>query len=205
MNITIIGSGNVGATLAAAFYKAGHTVIFGVKDPAMPFKGKDIADQLSLPYFSIQEAVNKSEVIFLCTPAKFADAVAQILGDVQNKIIIDTMNGLNQQPAGFTNTTDAILANCNTADVVKCFNSTGFENMANPVYNGQGIDMFMAGNSEKGKQIAKQLAADIGFANCYDFGGNDKFLALEQFAFAWINLAIMQKQGRDIAFKLIRR
>lgn len=205
MNITIIGSGNVGGTLAAAFRKAGHTVIFGVKDPAMSFKGKDMADQLSLPYFLIQEAVKKSEVIFLCTPAKFADTITQSLGDVHNKIIIDTMNGLNMQPAGFTNTTDAILANCNTTDVVKCFNSTGFENMADPIYKGQGIDMFMAGSSEKGKQVAKQLATDIGFANCYDFGGNHKFYALEQFAFAWINLAIIQKQGRDIAFKLIKR
>lgn len=205
MNITIIGSGNVGSTLATALHKAEHTVIFGVKDPMVPFKGKELADKLSFAYFKVKEAVEKSEVIFLCTPSKFADTAAQSLGDVHNKIIIDTMNELNMQPGGFTNTTDAILANCNTTDVVKCFNCTGFENIANPVYNEQGIDMFMAGNSEKAKLIAKRLAIDIGFAKCHDFGGNDKFFALEQFAFAWINLAIMQKQGRDIAFKLTKR
>lgn len=205
MKITIIGSGNVGGTLAAAFTKAGHTVVFGVKNPAIDFKGKDMADQLSLPYFSIPEAVKLSEVIFLCTPAKFADTIAQNLGDVHDKIIIDTMNGMNMQPPGYTNTTDAILANCNATSVVKCFNSTGFENMANPVYNGERLDMFMAGSSEPGKRIAKQLAMDIGFANCYDFGGNDTFFALEQLAFAWINLAILQKHGRNIAFKLLKR
>ena len=112
---------------------------------------------------------------------------------------------IGMKPEGFTNTADAILANCNTPDVVKCFNSTGFENMANPIYDEQGIDMFVTGNSEKGKQIATQLATDIGFAKCYDFGGNNKFFALEQFAFAWINLTIIQKQGRDLAFKLIKR
>lgn len=115
------------------------------------------------------------------------------------------MNAVFMKPAHYTNTSDAILDNCNCTDVVKCFNSTGFENMLNPMYNGEGIDMFVAGNSEKGKAVASQLAKDIGFATCYDFGGNDKFYALEQFAFAWINLAIVQKHGRNLAFKLIKR
>jgi hypothetical protein len=39
----------------------------------------------------------------------------------------------------------------------------------------------------------------------YDFGGNDKFDLIEQFAFCWVNLAIIQKQGRDLAFKILRR
>jgi predicted dinucleotide-binding enzyme len=205
MNITIIGAGNVGGALAVAFRKAGHSVIFGVKDPAIHFKGKELADQFSFPYFSVKKAVERSEVIVVSIPAQFAAELAKGLGDVSDKIIIDTMNAVFMKPEGFTNTADAILANCNTAGVVKCFNSTGFENMVNPVYDGQGIDMFVAGNSEKGKQVAKQLATDIGFANCYDFGGNDKFFALEQFAFAWINLAIIQKHGRDIAFKIVKR
>jgi hypothetical protein len=205
MNIAIIGAGNVGSTLAMAFRKAGHSVIFGVKDPTIDFKGKELADTLGFPYFITNNAVEKSDVIVLCTPAKNADNVAKSLGNVQGKIIIDTMNGLGMQPTGFTNTTDAILANCNTTDAVKCFNSTGFENMSNPLYAENRIDMFVAGDSQKGKQIAQQLAKDIGFENCYDFGGNDKFFALEQFAFAWINLAIMQKQGRNIAFKILKR
>ena len=205
MNITIVGAGNVGGALAVAFRKAGHSIILGVKNPAIPFKGKELADQYSFSYFKTAEAVAKSEVIVLSTPAQFAGEVAKSLGDVSAKIIIDTMNAVFIKPEGFTNTADAILANCNCTDVVKCFNTTGFENMANPVYHGEGIDMFVAGNSEKGKQAAMQLSKDIGFANCYDFGGNDKFFAIEQLAFAWVNLAIIQKYGRDITFKVIKR
>lgn len=205
MNITIIGTGNVGGTLAVALQKAGHSVIFGVRDPYVQFKGKVLADQFGFPYFSVKDAVEKSEIIIISIPAQFASNIAKELGNVADKIIIDTMNAVFMKPEGFTNTTDAILANCNTNDVVKCFNSTGFENLANPIYNGQGIDMFVAGSSEKGKRVAMQLATDIGFANCYDFGGNDKFFALEQFAFGWINLAIIQKYGRDIALKLVSR
>lgn len=158
MNITIIGTGNVGGALAGAFRKAGHSVIYGVKDPSLAFKGKELADQLGIPYFKVAEAVAKSEVIVVSTPAELAAEVAKSLGDTSGKVIIDTMNAVFMKPEGFSNTADAILANCNTTDVVKCFNTTGFENMANPVYHGEGIDMFVAGSSEKGKKVAMQLA-----------------------------------------------
>lgn len=146
-----------------------------------------------------------AEVIIISVPAQFAAETAKSLGNVQNKVIIDTMNGVFMKPDGFDNTADAILANCNTADVVKCFNTTGFENMLDPIYNGQGIDMFTAGSSDKGIAIATQLAKEMGFGAVYHFGGNDTFSLIEQFAMSWITLAIIQKQGRDIAFKVIRK
>ena len=65
--------------------------------------------------------------------------------------------------------------------------------------------MFMAGDSAIAKQAAHQLALDAGFAACWDFGNADKVVLLEQFALSWINLAIMQGHGRDIAFRLVRR
>jgi hypothetical protein len=112
---------------------------------------------------------------------------------------------MGRGPAGFQNTSEAILANTHTRDVVKCFNTTGFNNMQDPVYGTQSLDVFVAGDSPKGKVIATQLALDVGFAACYDIGGNDKFTLMEQFAFFWINLAMFQGQGREIGFKLLRR
>lgn len=77
--------------------------------------------------------------------------------------------------------------------------------MLNPVYKGEAVDMFMAGDSDIAKDIAVQLALDCGFENCYDFGKSDKVELLEKFALSWINLAIMQGQGRNIAFRLVKR
>lgn len=88
---------------------------------------------------------------------------------------------------------------------MKCFNSTGFENMDDPLYGEQAINMFVAGDSQKGKKVATQLAKDIGFAECYDFGGDDKIDSLEQLVLAWINLAIFQKMGGNLAFKILKR
>lgn len=204
MNIAIIGTGNVGRALATAWAKAGHHIFLGVKD-LQQFKGKELLQNPNTTALSIPEAVQRASVILIATPATAAAEVAISLGNTEGKIIMDAMNIImGRGPQGFHTTADAILANTATKDVVKCFNTTGFNNMENPVYNGVAIDLFVAGDSQKGKTTAIQLAKDAGFGECYDIGGNDKFQLMEQFAWFWINLA-MQGQGREIAFKLLKR
>lgn len=205
MIIAIIGTGNVGGALATHWSKAGHTIHLGVRD-AENFKGSDLLKNPATSLHSIEEAVRLSEVILMATPATAAIEATRQLGDTSGKLIIDAMNIVGGRgPQGYTNTSEAILANTNTDEVVKCFNTTGFNNMKDPNYNGMAVDLFCCGNSKRGKEIAVQLAKDAGFAECYDIGGNDKFELMEKFAWFWINLAMVQGQGREIAFKLLRR
>lgn len=205
MKIAIIGTGHVGGALATKWSKAGHQIYLGVKD-LKAFKGKELLQNPNTSVHPVAEAVSKSDIIVIATPAPLAVAVAQSLGDTTGKIIIDAMNiVMGRGPLGFKTTSEAILAHTQTKDVVKCFNSTGFNNMLNPLYGNMAIDMFVAGDSEKGKIAAIQLAKDAGFGECYPIGGNDKFELMEQFAWFWINLAMFQGQGREIGFKLLKR
>ncbi len=203
--IAIIGTGNVGGALATQWANNVHEINLGVRD-VNNFKGKALLSNPNTHVFTIEEAVKQSEVILLSTPAPIAVEVAQSLGDTTGKIIIDTMNiVMGRGPKGYNNTSDAILDHTQSRDVVKCFNTTGANNMQNPVYGDTAIDLFVAGDSEKGKSTAMQLAKDAGFAACYSIGGNDKFELMEQFAWFWINLAMFQGQGREIGFKLLKR
>ncbi|MBK8701996.1 MAG: NAD(P)-binding domain-containing protein [Saprospiraceae bacterium] len=205
MKIAIIGTGNVGGALATKWAQKGHHIYLGVSD-VENFKGKELLKNNNTTVMPIKQAVGMAEVILLATPAPAAIEVTNSLGDTTGKVIIDAMNVvMGRGPAGFTNTTDAILAHTQSRDVVKCFNTTGFNNMENPNYGDTALDLFVAGNSETGKAVAIQLAKDAGFAKCYPIGGNDKFELMEQFAFFWINLAMFQGQGRDIGFKLLKR
>ena len=205
MKIAIIGTGNVGGALASKWSDAGHTIYLGVRDRDN-FKGKHLLKNSNTTAEFVKEAVDKADIILIATPAVNAVAVATSLGDTTGKIIIDAMNiVMGNGPEGFTNTTDAILANTASEDVVKCFNTTGFNNIENTKYGQFDIDIFTSGDSEKGKKIAVQLARDAGFGACYDIGGNDKFQLMEQFAWFWINLAMFQGEGREMAFKLLKR
>lgn len=224
MKIAIIGTGNVGGALAQKWAAAGHEVLLGVRD-ITNFKGKELLGTKGISALATKAAVAAAEVILIATPAPMAVEVATSLGDTAGKVIIDAMNivggrgpkpaGMPQgspgqggplgEPQGYQSTAPAILANTASRDVVKAFNTTGANNIKNPVYGTMVLDAFVAGDSQKGKAIARQLAADAGFAECYDVGGNDKFELMEQFAFFWINLAMMQGLGREIGFKLLRK
>lgn len=205
MKIAIIGAGNVGGALASGWARAGHSVILGVRNPGDREVQALVAANQNLSANTVTAAAQEAEVILVSVPVGALTEVAKSLGELKNKIIIDATNSLFQKPEPYAHGVEAFKALTQCQDVVKCFNSTGFENMANPKYGDTGIDMFVAGSSVRGKQAAAQLARDLGFAECHDFGGDDKIQLLENFALAWINLAIMQGKGRNIAFKLVTR
>lgn len=205
MNIAVIGAGNVGGTLADKWVKAGHTVIIGARDFNSPKLQKTLAKDSRIKYASIPKAVEESSVILISTPPHIVLDLADEMGDVSDKVIIDSTNSFRSRPDDYENAYDALKAVTGCKNMVKCFNSTGYENMEDTRYGDMRADMFMAGDSGTAKDIARQLSRDCGFANCYDFGGDDKVDLLEKFAISWINLAIFQNEGRNIAFKVIRR
>ena len=204
MKIAIIGTGNVGSTLAKGFAAAGHPVLLGVRNKD-EFKGSALTSIKNISVHLIADAAAAADVMVIAAVPQAVKDIASQLGDVSNKIIIDAMNSVRVKPEPYSNTTEALLALTNCKDVVKCFNTTGAENMANPYYANQQLDMFYAGDSNKAKKVAEQLAKEIGFENVYNFGGSDKFNLLEQFALSWINLAMAQGQGRSIGFKILKR
>jgi predicted dinucleotide-binding enzyme len=160
--------------------KGRHVIFLGVQDLNI-FKGQDLLKNPHTFAMPVQEAVAAAECKLPATPAPAAINVAKSLGDTNGKIIIDAMNIiLKKEPAGFNN-------------------------MVNPMYGDTALDLFVAGDSAKGKEAAKQLAKVAGFVNCYDIGRNDKFELMEQFAWFWINLAMFQGQGREIGIKLLKR
>lgn len=205
MKIAIIGSGNVGSALGKGWSLAGHSVVFGVRDAMSPKTKKALDLVPDAVIRSVKDAAQQAEVIVITTPPEAVPALVPELGDLAGKTIIDTTNSVRTRPEPYPTAFHALKSLTGSDLVVKCFNSTGFENMLNPIYHGTGIDMFVAGNNIEAKQVAETLAKDLGFETCYDFGGDDKVELLEKFALSWINLAIMQGHGRGLAFKLLKR
>lgn len=202
--IAIVGSGNVGGALAQRWVEAGHAVLIGAQFP-LSAKNIELATKIGEDRFtSVPFAVQQAEVILYAAPPHAAPEVVAEWGDLKGKVLIDATNAMGKSPSPFPTVFHYFLEHT-TAELVKCFNTTGFENLLNPQYGKDRLDLFMAGNSVKGKEIAAQLAVDSGFDRCIDFGGNDQVELLEKFAEAWINLAIRQKMGRRIGFKLLMK
>lgn len=200
MKIAIIGTGNVGSALATGWAKAGHEILLGVRNK-QNFAGKELLSLKNCTLHSIAEAVAQTDVILVSVPPKSILEVAPLLQNVEEKIIIDPTNSFPSPPLGYKNCYEAWAQTTNCKHLVKTFNNTGYQNMRQP----EGLDTFVAGDSDKAKKTAKKLAADLGFANCYNFGEGDKAGLLEQLAICWINMAYFQGMGTDFGFNIVKR
>ncbi|MBZ0182124.1 MAG: NAD(P)-binding domain-containing protein [Melioribacteraceae bacterium] len=206
MKISIIGAGNVGSALAFQFANKNHDVLIGARNIESDELKSLAAKSSKITIHPISEAIKPSEIVILSVPPLAAVEIAESNKELlKNKIIVDASNSVFKKPDQYKTAFEGIKKVTGLISVVKCFNSTGFENMENPNYGNIKIDMFIAGNDADSKSVVSNLAKEIGFEECYDFGGDDKVELLEQFAFAWINLAIIQKYGRNISFKVLKR
>ncbi|MBC7570912.1 MAG: NAD(P)-binding domain-containing protein [Spirosoma sp.] len=204
MNIAILGAGKIGGALAQAWSGKGHRIFLGVKDPITFGTDSPLTKLAGVTAHTVGEAAEAADLIVISVPAKAVIDVAHALGTVQDKLIIDTTNG-PLGSADYLNAVTALRAITGCADVVKCFNSTGFENLINPVYQNEAVDMFMAGSSPKAKETTRLLTLELGFANCYDLGDDSKIGLVEQLAQVWMTLAFGAKLGRNIALKVVKR
>lgn len=204
MNIAIIGIGNIGGALARGWAKAGHRIYLGVRDTQSP-KAKSLAAfNKNIMLYSVYDAAQAADIIVIAVQPLSLNEVCENLGDVTGKLIIDTMNSLFAKPVPYETTSIAIRNLTNNDRVVKAFNCTGWENLETPMYGEQRADMFYAGDRTEDKAIVADLIEEIGLVP-HDFGGLDNEKLLEQFAMVWINLALKQGYGRNIAFKLMHR
>ncbi len=202
MKIAVIGGGNVGGTLAARFAETGHEVWIAARDPSS--NKYDALKSKGVGVLASADALARAEVILVATPAEAAADAARMIGKT-DRIIIDATNSVRSRPEPYANGFEAIKDITGSPNVVKCFNSCGVEVMANPVFGSDRADMFAAGSSAAAKRAASELALGLGFGDCHDFGGDDRAALLEQLALSWINMAIFQKHGRGMAFRILRR
>ena len=169
MKIGIIGTGNIGGALATAWAKAGHQIFLGARD-AENFKGKHLLENENTTAHSIAETIASADVILVATPSHIVQELAGAFADAAGKVLIDATNSVRFKPEPYATAYHAFAA-LTPCEVVKCFNTTGFENLLDPSYGEQRLDMFMGGDSPKAKEVARALALDVGFEECYDFGG----------------------------------
>ncbi|MBL7982196.1 MAG: NAD(P)-binding domain-containing protein [Flavobacteriales bacterium] len=201
MTITIIGAGNIGGTLAEKWKAAGHDILIGARNPG-DAETLTWAQGIGARVMPIPDAVKTAEAVLIATPGKVVADLAASLGTaLSGKLVMDATNMAG--PLGTAPGFDALKRA--GGDVVKVFNCTGWENLADVRYGDQVADMFMAGGSEGAKAKVRDLVKAVGFVECHDLGADDKVPILEGFALVWIDLAIFQKMGRGIAFKLLRR
>src|SRR5215475_4777560 len=208
MKIGVIGAGNVGGTLGRRWAQGGHTVVFGVRDPAEE-KVRSFLASAGAPARAsrIEEVAAASAVVVLTVPWEAAHDAVRRAGDLTGKVLVDVTNpvamGLEGLQHGLlvghtTSAAEQVAAWAPGARVVKAFNTTGFGNMQDPRYGPQAATMFLCGDDGEAKAMVTQLGEDLGF-EMLDTGPLAIARLLEPLAMLRIHLAVFQALGPDIA------
>jgi len=169
--IGIIGSGNIGGTLGELWAKAGHTVMFSDRDPALAqAQARRVAGTRT---GTAEEAVAFGEVLFIAVPFGAWPAIAKQLGtSLRGKIVLDPTN-LNVERDGAAaeaafkkagNTGDAVAAWLPGVRLVRAFNTAGHFAFAQQAARpGVKMGIPLAASDAAAMAMAVRLVSDLGF------------------------------------------
>lgn len=200
--IAVLGAGNIGGTLGKKWNAAGHQVCFAVND----LTGKnaqalrvELGDQAVIG--TIEDMLQRNpDVVLVALPGGVVEPTAQKYATQLNgRIIIDAANSRGEDSK--QNLTP-FLQQTPQAQLYRAFNSLGWENFAEPDFDGIRADLFYCGADGEARIKVEQLIADVGLRPMY-LGGLEQLGLLDTVASLWFTLALGQKKGRHLALKVL--
>lgn len=205
MNVTIIGTGNVGEALAGSLTRAGHpvTITASTEERAAAAAERTGASSVA----STAQAVANAETILLAVPNAVLDPLIQeVAPALAGKILVDVTNRISRNdPAATldgTSNAERIQEMVPGARVVKAFNYAFAARMADPDVDGMPLDGFVAGDDEKARATILDLVGSIGFRPI-DAGPLAMSRALEALATLIVSLRMRHGWSGKNGWKLI--
>jgi predicted dinucleotide-binding enzyme len=170
MNITILGSGHVGQTLAEGFLGAGHAITIASRSGD---KLGEFSARTGIPELPFDRAAAGAELVVLAVKGTVAqELVTGLASGLAGKVVIDTTNPIAGAPVGgvlpyFTGPGDSLLQRLQQAvpagRFVKAFNSVGAGLMVQPALQGGRPTMFICGDDSAAKTVVAGLCEQLGW------------------------------------------
>lgn len=199
MNIGILGTGDVGRTLAQAWANAGHTVHIAGRQAQHPQQGWAQANGIGYGTFAAVAAW--ADVVVNATSGRGTlSALEQAGADaLKGKVLVDVANPLDfsngMPPSLFIVNTDslgeAVQRALPNTRVVKALNTLSCRFMVNPKGIANGVhDLFLCGDDAPAKATVCALLGDLGWSSDHliDLGGIAQARGTEQLLPIWVRL-----------------
>jgi 8-hydroxy-5-deazaflavin:NADPH oxidoreductase len=212
MKVGILGSGDVGRTLAAGFLKHDYDVAIGTRDPAKLADWGRKHPRARIGSFA--EAADFGELAVLSVKGTAAAEAVRAAGTraLAGKTVIDTTNPIADAPPQhgvlkfFTSLEESLMERLQRQfpDVrfVKAFNSVGSARMVNPEFATGKPTMFICGNDAAAKQTVTRILGQFGWDTA-DMGSVEAARAIEPLCMLWCIPGLLHNQWTH-AFSLLR-
>jgi predicted dinucleotide-binding enzyme len=215
MKVGVLGSGNVGKTLASGLVQHGYEVTLGTREPRQEDVASWAAKAPGAKTGTFRDAANFGELLILSVLARAVEDVIRLAGpeNFRGKVLIDTNNPISDAPPVdgvleyFTGPNQSIGEKIQSlvpeAKVVKAFNSVGAARMVNPHFEQGTPTMFICGNDGSAKNQVSEIVRRFGW-DPYDCGSLVAARALEPLCMLWCIPGFTKNQWTH-AFKLLTR
>ena len=199
--IAVLGAGVVGRTLAARWARAGHDVVLGSRDPGADRIAAAVAETGAARAATHAEAARSAELAVVTVPGEQVDGLLADLGrSLAGRIVVDTTNVLAPDAAVLHHVEAFTAAG---AIAYRAFNSTGWEQMARPVFGTHRSDMPYAGPDGPSRALVQAAVADVGFRPVWIGDGPAALATTDALARLWFQLAFGRGWGRRLGLRLL--
>jgi 8-hydroxy-5-deazaflavin:NADPH oxidoreductase len=207
----VLGSGEVGQTLAKGLAANGYEVRIGTRSPGKLAK---FAKSTGIAEGSFQHVAAWADAAVLAVLGKAALEAVELAGpaNLAGKLVIDTTNPISDdEPVDgviryFTGPNESLMERLQSAypDVafVKAFNSVGSALMVHPMLSGGPPTMFYCGNDPQAKAVVAHLLEHLGWEGA-DMGSAVAARAVEPLAQLWCIPGFRENEWMH-AFRLLR-
>jgi predicted dinucleotide-binding enzyme len=207
----VLGSGEVGQTLAQGLKKHGYEVRIGSRSPA---KLGDFSKQTGIPAGTFADVARWGEALVLAVAGTGAEpALAEAGRDaLRGKLVVDVTNPIGDDPpeggvlkyftAANTSLMELLQRTYPEAKFVKAFNSVGSARMVNPDFQGTRPTMFYCGDDAAAKATVARILDQFGW-DSEDMGGAVGARAIEPLAVLWCIPGFLRGSWTH-AFRLLR-
>jgi predicted dinucleotide-binding enzyme len=213
MKVGILGSGEVGKSLAGGFLKNGHEVMIGTREPGKLTEWQK-AEGKGAKAGSFADTAAFGALLVLATKGTAAKDVLKQAGakNLEGKTVIDATNPITDEAPEngvlkfFTSMDRSLMEDLQAAapkaKFVKAFNSIGSDFMVNPNFAGGKPTMFFCGDDAKAKAEVADIVKKFGFEP-EDVGGAASARALEPLCILWCLPGFLRNDWAH-AFKLLK-
>jgi predicted dinucleotide-binding enzyme len=215
MKIGIIGSADVGQTLAKAFKSEGHHVMLGTRNTSKEEVVKFKNENASIAVGTFKDTASFGEILVLATAGAAVENAIKLSGveNFSGKIVIDATNPIAKEPPVngvlkfFTTLEDSLLERIQKlipeAKLVKAFNSVGNSLMYKPKLKDRLTpSMFICGNDEAAKKTVAEILTAFGWET-EDLGTAEAARAIEPLCILWCIPGFLKNDWMH-AYKVLR-
>jgi predicted dinucleotide-binding enzyme len=214
MNISVIGSGVVGETLADGFLKHGFPVLRASRSPNKLGDWKSNAGP-NARTGTFADAAEFGECVVLAVMGAAAESAVELCGveRLAGKIVIDATNPIDEAPPQdgvlryFTAMNRSLMERLQQlapdARFVKAFSCVGSSHMIDPDFGGERPTMFICGDDPAAKKTVVDILETFGW-DSEDMGTSSAARAIEPLAMLWCIPGFRENRWNH-AFRLLKK